>query len=74
MLLEKYTNQGFSISEFGAASMALRRFDKPIFVFSTGVSIDSEFVNALCECNLKIGRKKSLPQDQCGELVSALAF
>ena len=74
MLLEKYRNQGFSISSFGAASLALRRFNKPIFIFSSGAGIDSEFVNTLCEFNLKIGGKKHFPQGNCGELVSALAF
>lgn len=74
MLLEKYRNQGYSISSFGAASMALRRYNKPVFVFSEGSNIDSAFVNALCECNLKLGGKKAFPRVNCGKLVSALGF
>ena len=58
MLAERYRNQGFDITPFGASSRALRRFNKVVYVFSDGVQEDQEFMDALCNCHLKMARKK----------------
>ena len=58
MLANRYRNQGFDITPFGASSMALRRFNKVVYVFNGGVLEGQEFIDALCDCHLKISRKK----------------
>ena len=63
MLAERYRQQGFEISGFGASSTALKRFNKVIYVFNQGIQEDQKFVNALCECYLNIFRKKDSQPD-----------
>jgi len=58
MLAERYRNQGFDITPFGASSRALRSFNKVVYVFNDRVQEDQEYVDALCNCHLKISRKK----------------
>ena len=58
MLSDRYRNQGFELSDFGASSTALRRFNKVIYVFNPGIQENPIFIDALCDCHLKNLRKK----------------
>jgi hypothetical protein len=58
MLADKYRNQGFEISRFGASSTALKRFNKVVYVFDRGIQEDQKFIDALCDCHLKITRRQ----------------
>ncbi len=60
MIPEKYRDLGFEISKFGANSLALRRNDKAIFVFSSSSEIKDEFVSAICDYHLKRSEEPAL--------------
>ena len=55
ILPQKYASLGFTVSNFGNKSLALRRQDKVIFVFDSALNIrvEDDFVGHLCELYLK---------------------
>jgi hypothetical protein len=55
ILPQKYANLGFTVSQFGNRSLALRRQDKIIFVFDLAMNIrvEDDFVSRLCDVYLK---------------------
>jgi hypothetical protein len=58
MLADKYHFQGFKISGFGVLSQALKRFGRVVYVFKPGFQERLDFINALCECHLKLSESK----------------
>jgi hypothetical protein len=59
MIPEKYQAKGFHISAFGAGSLALKRNDRTVFVFSPASELDEELISVLCECNLNVFADKN---------------
>jgi hypothetical protein len=66
MVPRKYQALGFYISRFGARSLALKRHDKAIFVFSSVTEINEELVSVLCECHLKVFTNQARSRDLVG--------
>jgi hypothetical protein len=66
MIPAKYKAKGFYITRFGERSLALKRHDKAIYVFSSVAEINLELVSVLCECNLKVFGNKTKSQELAG--------
>jgi len=58
MLPEKYLDQGFEITKFGAQSSVLRFKSKPVFVYSSKSNIDGKMLTHICDTYLKISEKR----------------
>ncbi|MBP1708171.1 MAG: hypothetical protein H6Q39_1895 [Chloroflexi bacterium] len=63
ILSQKYADLGFEMSRFGKESIALRRENKIIFVFSSTIDVSDDFVSRLCDCHVKLtnGEKSKEP-------------